>query len=123
MQRIIVRLERERDQARGMVDELKGKLDGAEDSLNQTLTKLESSKNEAKAAYQQGYNEGINVATESYKTQMPIFKMKSRLLLGQHALRRLVYLNHPPFGPKMTFQALLSSNLLRRRRRTTLIGS
>lgn len=63
--------ERERDQARGTVDELKAKLDGGEDSLNQTLTELELSKNEAKAAYQQGYNEGINVATESYKAQMP----------------------------------------------------
>lgn len=32
---------------------------------------LEASKNETKAAYQQGYNKGINVATESYKAQMP----------------------------------------------------
>lgn len=53
------------------MNELKGKLEGAEDSLNQTLAELESSKNEAKEAYQQGYNEGINVATESYKSQMP----------------------------------------------------
>lgn len=74
MQRTIARLERERDQARGLVDELMGKLDGAKDSLNQTLTKLESSKNEAKAGYQLGYNERINVATESYKTQMPVIQ-------------------------------------------------
>ncbi|KAF7150095.1 hypothetical protein RHSIM_Rhsim02G0046200 [Rhododendron simsii] len=49
MLRTIARLERERDQARGTVEELK--VDGAEDSLNQTLTKLESSKSEAKSAY------------------------------------------------------------------------
>lgn len=71
LQRTIIRLERERDQAQGAADELKGKLDGAEDSLNQTLMELESSKNETKAAYQQDYNEEINVATESYKAQMP----------------------------------------------------
>lgn len=52
MERTIARLERERDQARGMVDEMKGKLDGAEDLLNQTLMEFESSKNEAKATYQ-----------------------------------------------------------------------
>ncbi|XP_058181185.1 uncharacterized protein LOC131299615 [Rhododendron vialii] len=74
LQHTIIRLERERDQACGMVDELKGKLDGAEDSLHQNLTELELSKNEAKASYQQGYNEGINVATESYKTQMPVIQ-------------------------------------------------
>lgn len=68
MERTIIRLERERDQARGMVGKLKGKLDGAEDCLNQSLMELEASKKETQIAYQQGYNEGINVATESYKT-------------------------------------------------------
>lgn len=67
----ITKLERERDQARAVVEELKVKLDGAEDSLNQTLTELESSKTESRSTYQQGYNEGINTATESYKAQMP----------------------------------------------------
>ncbi|KAI8550679.1 hypothetical protein RHMOL_Rhmol06G0126600 [Rhododendron molle] len=71
LQNSIVRLERERNQARGIADELRGKLEGAEDSLSQTLTELEVSKNEAKAAYQQGYNKGIRVATESYTDQMP----------------------------------------------------
>ncbi|KAF7117120.1 hypothetical protein RHSIM_RhsimUnG0003100 [Rhododendron simsii] len=46
---------------RNSQDELKSKLDGAKDCLNQTLTKLELSKNETKASYQHGYNEGINV--------------------------------------------------------------
>lgn len=43
--------EREREQTRAVVKELKTKLDGAEDSLNQTLIELESSKNEAKSTY------------------------------------------------------------------------
>ena len=71
LQNTIIRLERERNQARSTANELKSKLEGAEDSLNQTLSELESSKNEAKESYQQGYNQGINVATESYTTQMP----------------------------------------------------
>ena len=71
LQLTIIRLERERDQARSAVNDLKGKLEGAEDNLNQTLSELESSRNEAKESYQQGYNQGINVATESYKNQMP----------------------------------------------------
>jgi dsDNA-specific endonuclease/ATPase MutS2 len=71
LQNTIARLERERNQARANVDELRIKLEGAEDSLNQTLTELEASKTEAKEAYQQGYNEGIAVATDSYKDQMP----------------------------------------------------
>ncbi|KAI8534671.1 hypothetical protein RHMOL_Rhmol10G0108600 [Rhododendron molle] len=71
LQNTIVRLERERNQARGLADELRNKLEGAEDSLNQTLTELEASKNEAKTSYQLGYNEGIRVATESYTEQMP----------------------------------------------------
>ena len=71
LQLTIIRLERERDQARSAVNDLKGKLEGAEDNLNQTLSELESSRNEAKESYQQGYNQGIIVATESYKTQMP----------------------------------------------------
>ena len=74
LQLTITRLERERDQARRTADELKVKLDGAEDSLNQTLTEFEACKNKAKASYQQGYNEGINVATESYKGQMPVIQ-------------------------------------------------
>lgn len=68
MLRTIAWLERERereiDQERGTVEELNVKLDGAEDSLNQTLTELEVSKNESKTAYLLGYNERINVATE-----------------------------------------------------------
>lgn len=67
----IARLERERDQGRGIADELRSKLEGAEDSLNQTLHELKLSKNEAKDAYQQRYNEGIRVATERYAEQMP----------------------------------------------------
>jgi hypothetical protein len=53
------------------VNELKTKLEGAEDSLSQTLTELEASKTEGKERYQQGYNQGIAVATDSYKSQMP----------------------------------------------------
>lgn len=68
LQNTIIRLERERNQAQGTMDELKSKLDSAKDSLNQTLIELEASKNEAKAAYQQGYNEGVQVAIESYKS-------------------------------------------------------
>lgn len=71
LQRSITRLEREMNQARTAAEDLKSKLDGTEDSLNQALTELATSKAESKSAYQQGYNEGINTATENYKAQMP----------------------------------------------------
>ncbi|XP_058216842.1 uncharacterized protein LOC131327720 [Rhododendron vialii] len=71
LQRTIIRLERERNQAQGVADGLKGQLKGTEDSLAQTLKELETSQNEAKAAFEKGYNEGIKVATESYTNQMP----------------------------------------------------
>jgi hypothetical protein len=71
LQNSIARLERERNQARVAAEELRIKLEAAEDSLNQTLAELEASKTESKGAYQQGFNEGIAVATDSYKNQMP----------------------------------------------------
>ncbi|XP_058203015.1 uncharacterized protein LOC131317485 [Rhododendron vialii] len=71
LQRTIIRLERERNQAQGVADGLKGQLKGTEDSLAQTLKELETSQSEAKAAFEKGYNEGIKVATESYTNQMP----------------------------------------------------
>lgn len=58
------------------MEDLKSKLDGTEDSLNQTLTELEANKTESKSAYQQGYNDGINTATENYKAQMPTIQDK-----------------------------------------------
>ncbi|XP_058189198.1 uncharacterized protein LOC131306786 [Rhododendron vialii] len=64
-------LEKERNQALGIADDLKGQLKGAEDSLNQTLKELEASQTEAKAALEKGYNKGIKVATNSYTNQMP----------------------------------------------------
>lgn len=67
LQRSITRLERERNQACAATEDLKTKLDGTEDSLSQELTELEASKTESKTTYQQGYDGGINVATESYK--------------------------------------------------------
>ncbi|KAF7139792.1 hypothetical protein RHSIM_Rhsim06G0114700 [Rhododendron simsii] len=67
-------LERERNQARTAAEDLKSKFDGTEDNLNQALTELETSKAESKSVYQQGYNEGINTATENYKAQMPIIQ-------------------------------------------------
>lgn len=52
LQRSITRLERERNQARTTAEDLKSKLDGTEDSLNQALTELAMSKAESKSAYQ-----------------------------------------------------------------------
>lgn len=70
LQRSITRLERERNQARVAAENLKTKLEGTEDSLNQALAELETSKADLMIAHQRGYNEGIHIATESYKAQM-----------------------------------------------------
>lgn len=71
LQRSITRLKRERNKARAVAEDLNTRLDGIEDTLNQVLIELETSKVEFKIAYQQGYDGGINVASKSYKAQMP----------------------------------------------------
>lgn len=61
-------MERERDKAKLDYDEAKGKLETAEDSLNQALAEMDSNK---KAAYEDGYQKGFDAATANYVEQMP----------------------------------------------------
>lgn len=56
---------RERDQARSAGEDLRTKLEGTEDSLNQALAELETTKTDLKNARDQGYNEGVDATTEN----------------------------------------------------------
>lgn len=47
---------------------MKGKLEAAEDSLNQALSEIDSAK---KVAYEDGYQKGFDATTASYVEQMP----------------------------------------------------
>lgn len=66
--RIVTRLERDRDRAKADAVEVKGRLETAEDSLNQALAEMDNTK---KAAHEDGYQKGFDAATASYVEQMP----------------------------------------------------
>lgn len=57
----------EREKAKLDADEIKGKLDTVEDSLNQALSDIDSGK---KVSYDEGFQKGFNAATANYVEQM-----------------------------------------------------
>lgn len=59
---------RKRDKSKADADELKGKLESTEDSLNQALSEVDGAK---KGAFEEGYRKGFDAAMANYVEQMP----------------------------------------------------